>query len=131
MILDTNGLSALADGDPGMAPILQRAGEIALPAIAPGEYRYGIRQSRHRTRYERWLNEVFAACRVLSVDENTAAVYADIRGELKRAGRPIPGNDLWIAALARQHCLPLLSRDPHFDRVAGLTRISWQVSRFR
>ena len=125
MILDTNGLSALADGDPGVAPILQQAAEIALPVIALGEYRYGIRQSRHRARYERWLNEVLAACRILSVDENTAAVYADIRGELKRAGRPLPGNDLWIAALARQHSLPLLSRDQHFDLVAGLTRISW------
>lgn len=125
MILDTNGLSAMADGDPGVAPILQQAAEIALPVIALGEYRYGIRQSRHRARYERWLNEVLASCRVLSVDEGTSAVYADIRGELKRAGRPIPGNDLWIAALARQHSLPLLSRDQHFDLVTGLTRVSW------
>jgi tRNA(fMet)-specific endonuclease VapC len=125
MILDTNGLSAMADGDPGVAPILQQAAEIALPVIALGEYRYGIRQSRHRARYERWLNEVVTTCRVLSVDESTAAVYADIRGELKRAGRPIPGNDLWIAALARQHSLPLLSRDQHFDLVTGLTRIRW------
>ena len=125
MILDTSVLSAVADGDPGIAPFLQQASQIALPVIALGEYRYGIRQSRHRARYERWLNEVLASCRVLSVDESTAAVYADIRGELKRAGRPIPGNDLWIAALARQHSLPVLSRDQHFDRVAGLTRISW------
>ena len=125
MILDTNGLSAMADGDPGVAPILQQAAEIALPVIALGEYRYGIRQSRHRARYERWLNEVVTTCRVLSVDESTAVVYADIRGELKRAGRPIPGNDLWIAALARQHSLPLLSRDQHFDLVTGLTRIRW------
>jgi tRNA(fMet)-specific endonuclease VapC len=125
VILDTNGLSAMADGDPGVAPVLQQADEIALPVIALGEYRYGIRQSRHRARYERWLNDVLAACRVLSVDERTTAVYAEIRGELKRAGRPIPGNDLWIAALARQHSLPLLSRDQHFDQVTGLRRIGW------
>jgi tRNA(fMet)-specific endonuclease VapC len=125
VILDTNGLSAIADGDPGVAPILQQAGEIAIPVIALGEYRYGIRQSRHRARYERWLKEVLATCRVLPVDESTPAVYADIRGELKRAGRPIPSNDLWIAALARQHSLPLLSRDQHFDLVKGLTRIRW------
>ena len=125
MILDTNGLSAMADGDPDVAPILRQAAEIALPVIALGEYRYGIRQSRYRARYERWLNEVLAACRVLSVDESTTAVYAEIRGELKRAGHPIPGNDVWIAALARQHSLPVLSRDRHFDRVTGLTRIPW------
>jgi len=125
VILDTNGLSAMADGDPDVAPILRQAAEIALPVIALGEYRYGIRQSRYRARYERWLNEVLAACRVLSVDESTTAVYAEIRGELKRAGHPIPGNDVWIAALARQHSLPVLSRDRHFDRVTGLTRIPW------
>jgi tRNA(fMet)-specific endonuclease VapC len=45
--------------------------------------------------------------------------------ELKRAGTPIPTNDLWIAALCRQHDLPLLSRDRHFDRVPGLRRIAW------
>lgn len=125
MILDTNGLSAMADGEPGIALFLQQADEVVLPVIALGEYRYGIRQSRHRASYERWLNEVLASCRVLSVDESTSGVYADIRGELKRAGRPIPGNDLWIAALARQHSLPVLSRDRHFDRVSGLIRISW------
>lgn len=125
MILDTNGLSAMADGDPGVAPILQQAEEIALPAIALGEYRYGILQSRHHARYERWLKQVLATCRLLPVEESTTAAYANIRGELKRAGRPIPGNDLWIAALARQHSLPVLSRDQHFDWVKGLTRISW------
>jgi predicted nucleic acid-binding protein len=62
---------------------------------------------------------------VLLVDEVTAERYADIRAELKRAGRPIPGNDLWIAALARQHKTPLLSRDAHFDFVPGLKRIGW------
>ena len=57
------------------------------------------------------------------VDEGTAEAYADVRDELKRSGRPIPGNDLWIAALARQHALPLLSRDRHFDFVPGIKRV--------
>jgi predicted nucleic acid-binding protein len=125
VILDTNGLSAMADGDTSLEPLLQQAAEIAVPVIVLGEYRYGIRQSRHRARYERWLAEVLASCRVLVVDEGTAGQYAEVRDELKRSGRPIPGNDLWIAALARQHSLPLLSRDQHFDFVAGLKRVGW------
>lgn len=125
MILDTNGLSAIADGDPKLEPLLQRAAEIALPAIVLGEYRYGIMQSRNRARYELWLSEVIANCRVLKVDAETAEQYAEIRNELKRKGRPIPGNDLWIAALARQHALPLLSRDEHFDCVPRLERLGW------
>jgi predicted nucleic acid-binding protein len=44
---------------------------------------------------------------------------------LKQSGRPLPSNDLWIAALARQHRLPLLSRDGHFDFVSALQRIGW------
>jgi predicted nucleic acid-binding protein len=48
-----------------------------------------------------------------------------VRHELRRKGRAIPGNDLWIAALARQHALPLISRDQHFDFVSGLTRTGW------
>jgi len=125
VILDTNGLSAMADGDTSLEPLLQQAAEIAVPVIVLGEYRYGIRQSRHRARYERWLAEVLASCRVLVVDEGTAGQYAEVRDELKRSGRPIPGNDLWIAALARQHSLPLLSRDQHFDFVPGLKRVGW------
>lgn len=106
MILDSNGLSAMADGDMRMQPLLQHAAEIVLPVMVLGEFKYGIRQSRHRTRYERWLAEVIASCRVLVVDEGSAGWYAEVRDELKRSGRPIPGNDRWIAALARQHALP-------------------------
>lgn len=125
MILGTNGLSAMADGDMKLEPFLRRAAEIAVPVIVLGEYKYGIRQSRHRARYERWLAEVIASCRVLVVDERTAREYAEVRGELKRSGHAIPANDLWIAALARQHALPLISRDQHFDFVPGLKRVGW------
>jgi predicted nucleic acid-binding protein len=125
VILDTNGLSAMADGDAHLASILRSATLLALPVIVLGEYRYGIRQSRHRRQYEVWLLTVLTGCRVLDVDEKTTELYADIRAELKRIGRPIPGNDLWIAALARQHAFPLLSRDQHFDFVPELKRVAW------
>ncbi len=125
MILDTNGLFALADGDRALEPIFRRATEIAVPVIVLGEYRYGVRESRERARYEAWLSESVADYRVLEVDEATAEHYADIRVELKRRGRPIPANDVWIAALTRQHALPLLTRDRHFDFVGGLKRIEW------
>jgi tRNA(fMet)-specific endonuclease VapC len=125
VILDTNGLSAVADGDPALKAIVREASEIAVPVIVLGEFRYGIRQSRDRLRYEQWLTESIPSFRVLIVDEDTAAQYAEVRAELKRMGRPIPANDLWIAALARQHAVPLLSRDRHFDSVRGLKRVGW------
>jgi len=125
MILDTTGLCALAEGELRLEPILRRATQIAVPVIVLGEYRYGIQQSRERQRYEHWLVEYLPTFRVLNVDEQTTISYAAARGELKRAGTPIPSNDVWIAALCRQHSLPVLSRDRHFDLVPGLRRIDW------
>jgi predicted nucleic acid-binding protein len=125
VILDTNGLSALADGDLALAAIFRGASSIAVPVIALGEYRYGISQSRERAKYEKWLAEFIPTYLVLGVDETTAERYAEIREELRHKGRPIPANDLWIAALARQYSLPLLSRDQHFDFVPGLKRVGW------
>lgn len=125
MILDTNALSAMADGNLNLEARLERADSLAIPVMALGEYKYGIQQSRNRTRYERWLTELTTNYRILIVDEKTADEYALVRSELKQRGKPIPSNDLWIAALARQHAFPLLSRDQHFDFVPGLTRIGW------
>jgi tRNA(fMet)-specific endonuclease VapC len=125
VILDTNGLSALADGDSTLEPVLRKAAEVALPVIVLGEFRYGVRQSRDRQHYEQWLAESLENFRILDVDEETAASYATVRMELKKAGTPIPSNDVWIAALCRQHSLFLLSRDRHFDLVAGIRRIDW------
>lgn len=121
MILDTIGLSAMADGDRKLAPLLQQARELAVPVIVLGEYQYGIRLSRYRTRYESWLAALLPNCRVLDVDERTAGIYAGIRQELKRTAHPIPENDIWIAAPARQHNALLLSRGQHFEFIPGLT----------
>jgi tRNA(fMet)-specific endonuclease VapC len=125
VILDTNALSAVADNQSAAVRLFRDAASIELPAIVLGEYRFGIAQSRRRKEYEMWLEELVAATRVLSVDEQTSSHYAQVRSELKKAGKPIPSNDLWIAALARQHRLPLMSQDTHFDAVQGLKRIGW------
>lgn len=125
MILDTNALSAAAEREPSALEVVAHAERVAIPVIVLGEFRLGIAQSRHRTSYENWLREWIAAVGVLDIDEQTTHSYAAIGLELKRKGKPIPANDLWIAALCLQHSLPLLSRDRHFDLVSGLRRIEW------
>ena len=125
MILDTNGFSAIAEGDPLLNEIIARADNIYLPVIVLGEYIFGILQSRYRLQYKQWLEESLPIFRILAIDENTAEHYADIRLELKKVGRPIPANDMWIAALTRQHGSTILSRDTHFDSVPGLKRVTW------
>lgn len=125
MILDTNALSAVADSVPAAIRIFSQAPTMELPVIVLGEYRFGIAQSRHRKDYEEWLQEVIAATRVLPVDDDTSRHYALVRAELKKAGQPIPSNDLWIGALCRQYRLPLMSQDKHFDAIQNLKRIGW------
>jgi tRNA(fMet)-specific endonuclease VapC len=125
MILDTNALTAFVDGEPGALAEIGKARFIAIPVVVLGEYLFGIAQSRRRIEYERWMNRYIRNYPILDISAETAARYADVRLELKRAGKPIPSNDIWIAALCRQHSLPLLSQDRHFDRVVGIRRVGW------
>jgi predicted nucleic acid-binding protein len=125
VILDTNALSAFADGEARVGEVLRRQTRAAIPVIVLGEFRYGIAQSKHHSIYEAWLESQLAHFDILAVTEETAVRYAELRIALKRSGRPIPANDAWIAALAIQHRLPILSRDQHFDIVPGLERRGW------
>ena len=63
--------------------------------------------------------------RVLDITRETATVYATVRFELKQRGKPIPENDVWIASLARQHGLSVMSQDVHFDAIPGIQRLCW------
>ncbi len=125
MILDTNAVSALFSGDPALGKALAGEERHHLPVIVIGEYRYGLRGSRFRNHLQSLLETLIRESLVLPVDEVTAATYSEVRDDLRRLGRPIPENDIWIAALARQHRQPVVSRDGHFDYVPGLPRVSW------
>jgi len=125
LILDTNALSAAADEHPAVVKILAGIQQLMLPVVVLGEFRYGIAQSRNGPEYTRWLDALIGGSTVLDVTEKTTRHYAAINLELRKAGKPIPANDLWIAALCREHGLSLLSRDRHFDVVQGLRRLDW------
>jgi tRNA(fMet)-specific endonuclease VapC len=125
VILDTNALSAWADGDPAIEPLLRTASRLVIPVVVIGEFEFGIRQSRHASRYAEWLAVNLDTVEVARIDRAIAAVYGAVRLELKQAGTPIPINDTWIAAVARHERLPIISRDGHFDAVRGVERVSW------
>jgi len=125
VILDTNALSAFVDGDNKLLKIIERQAELALPVIVLGEYLYGIRRSRLRIRYEEWLRTNLDLFDLLSVGRSTANFYAEIRREQRNSGQPIPSNDIWIAALAREHRFPIVTRDGHFQSVDGLRILAW------
>lgn len=125
MILDTNALSAFVDGEPEVGAILRQQQRAAIPVIVLGEFRYGIMGSRHRKAYEEWLEIHLRQFDLLAITAETTVPYASLRATLKRLGQPIPANDAWIAALAMQYGLPILSRDVHFDALTDVRRIDW------
>jgi predicted nucleic acid-binding protein len=125
LILDTNALSAFADGDARLLRLLGAETQPAIPVVVLGEYLYGIYQSRHRATYQAWLDANLSVFDLLGVGRHTARQYAEIRRELKAGGHPIPSNDVWIAALAREHRMPVVTRDRHFSAVPGLRLLSW------
>jgi len=125
MLLDTNALSALAAADESLIQAIEQVPRLCVTIISLGEYSYGISQSRHETELARWLDAFLQRADILYLGRETLPHYADVRRQLKKDGTPIPANDCWIAALAREHRLPVVSRDKHFDAVKGLQRISW------
>jgi predicted nucleic acid-binding protein len=125
IILDTNALSAFVDGEEKLLLALKTETEIAIPTVVLGEYLYGIQQSRLRVSYQAWIKKHLPLFELLPVIRETAERYSDIRRELKAAGTPIPTNDLWIAAIARHHHMPLVTRDAHFRAIRGLEVLAW------
>ena len=125
MILDTNAISAWAEDDAGLLRVLRSDRPWYLPSIALGEFRYGVLGSTRRRELEAWLDAIESACEVLSPDATTARHYGELRRALDAAQKRVPYHDIWIAALAMQHDLEIVSRDAHFDSIAGIRRIGW------
>lgn len=125
MILDTNALSAFADNDRALLKVLPMDRPWHLPVVVIGEYRFGLKSSREQKRRELWLSELIALVTILPVTESTTTYYASVRHDLKALNRKIPPNDSWIAALALEHDLPVLSRDSHFGIIPKVRHMTW------
>ena len=125
MILDTNAVSALLRGDPDLENVLSANAYHHLPVIVIGEYRYGLHRSQQRQALHALFETLVRESLILGVDDTTTVHYAAVRNELRKLGRPIPENDVWIAAIARQHDQQIVSRDEHFDDVPGADRLAW------
>jgi predicted nucleic acid-binding protein len=106
-------------GDVRLRAHLQDAAEVFLTPVVIGELLFGFLGGRLALENRDLLREFVDSPRVaiLAVDGETAERYAVIRSYLRQQGRPIPVNDLWIAASAAQHSLRLLTLDEHFKHV--------------
>lgn len=124
-LLDTNILIAFLNGHTAISNRFAVLPALNIPVIAAGELLYGARNSarahENLPRYQAFI----ATCRLLDVSGASAEIYSRIKLELKLKGRPIPENDVWIAALALEHGMVLVTRDHDFSYLDDLVVQNW------
>jgi tRNA(fMet)-specific endonuclease VapC len=113
-LLDTNIVIALFANEPAITQRLGDAGEVFIPSIVLGELYYGARKSKRVGENLERIDEFAVGSAVLGCDTETARRYGEVKNELRQKGKPIPENDIWIAAITIQHDLTLVARDAHF-----------------
>ena len=123
--LDSNRYTDLRRGLPGVQEVIANAAEVCVPLIVLAELRAGFAFGSKREENESILSKFLRleGVHVARPDERTTFFYADLYAYLRAKGRPIPTNDLWIAALTVQHNLALFDRDSDFDNLPQLPRV--------
>jgi len=124
-LLDTNIIIALFAQEPSVQERLEQAEEVFVPSVVLGELYFGARKSTRVEENLARVDELAASSAVLVCNTETARRYGVIKSGLREIGRPIPENDLWIAAIAQQHDLTLVTRDAHFNEVERLKTEAW------
>lgn len=124
-LLDTNAVIASFANRVDFRTLLGPVAQLYLPSTAVGELYYGAEKSGRAAANIARVDALVAAFRVLPCDAGTAAEYGRVRHALATKGRPIPINDVWIAAIALQHDLTLVTRDAHFQHVTTLLVRPW------
>ena len=122
--LDTNRYVDFIAGAQGAVTVIESAGEVVVPFVVLAELHGGFRSGNKRAQNEKALNAFLgrAGVRAAYPDEGTIDVYADLAADLRRRGRNMPNNDVWIAAICVQHSLRLYTRDAHFDELPQVLR---------
>ncbi|OIN89561.1 MAG: VapC toxin family PIN domain ribonuclease [Anaerolineae bacterium CG03_land_8_20_14_0_80_58_20] len=124
-LLDTNIVIALFANEDGVKDNLAKTDEVFVSSIVIGELFFGAHKSARTKENITRINEFAESNIVLACDAGTASFYGEIKNALRLKGHPIPENDIWIAAIALQHGLTLISRDAHFSEIENLEVSKW------
>jgi tRNA(fMet)-specific endonuclease VapC len=124
-LLDTNIAIAFLENEAAVVHQVDEADRVYLVSVVVGELSYGAQKSgRPRANLAR-IEALASRLPVLACDVEVAWRYGEIKRGLRDKGRPIPENDIWIAAAAIEHNLTLVTRDGHFAEIAGLSTQAW------
>ena len=125
LLIDTNIYSYALKGDDEVVEVLKKAEQIGISVISIGEllsgFKGGGKEKKNREELEIFLDSPRVV--IYSLDEDTSEFYAEILNNLREIGKPVPTNDIWIAAVAFQNGLKLFTKDNHFKAIAGLSLV--------
>ena len=124
-LLDTNAAIAAMENPTVLENGLGLDVHLYVSMITVGELSFGAYRSARVQHNLQRLEQCLHRVVVLPFNTDTADEYGRVSSELRRKGRPIPANDIWIASQARQYALPLVTRDAHFNHAEGLQCLSW------
>ena len=124
-LLDTNIVIALFANETSVKENLATTGEVFVASVVIGELFYGAHKSAQAKENIARIDDFASNSVVLGCDTETSRIYGEIKNALRLKGRPIPENDIWIAAVAIQHGLALVSRDSHFNEIDNLKIEVW------
>lgn len=125
LALDTNLLWAHLGQSIDLTPRLEGVEPVCIPLPVVAEAHFAVLNSGRRRLNQARLSRFLAGCWLPEMGEETARLYAHVRQMLRQKGRPIPANDIWIAAVCLEHGVPLATRDAHFSVVDGLRTLDW------
>lgn len=126
VVHDTSVVVAVLRRVPGLMERLRSAEELLVPLVVLGELEYGANLATPPARQQEAVRVFMEGATLLLPTARTAAEYGRVKATLKTAGTPLPENDVWIAAVAREHDLPLATRDAHFNQVPSLQVLDWR-----
>lgn len=124
-LLDTNIIIGLFANDAGIVNQIQQASRTVVSSVVIGELYYGAYNSTKQEENLLKVTKLVRDVEIIPCDGETSGHYGFIKNHLKKKGKPIPENDIWIAATAKQHQLTLVSRDKHFREIDGLNWMEW------
>ena len=122
ILIDTNAYAFFKKNNPDTLNVFKAVEYIGINIVVLGElfigFKGGSKESRNKKELEQFLDS--PRVHIIQMDEETAEFYANIFLDLKKKGKPVPSNDMWVAASAMRHGLSLLSYDEHFKNIDGL-----------
>lgn len=124
LLLDTSAVISILHGSEKIGSAIENSQLTAIPSIVLGELYYGAFNSSDPKKHLAQIADLVQVFETIDVDQEVAENYGVIKGKLRKAGKPIPENDIWIAAIAMTHGFKLVTSDAHFNHVPNLELIN-------